>query len=107
MSGEAESRAVDTFAAQSMRLDLFLKLSRLIPRRTLAREVCDHGAVSVNGLVARGSRVVRVGDLIALRQRHKLTAVKVARIPRVSPTRSEAATLYEFVGSENGQRPPE
>lgn len=107
MSSAAESQAGKNSPAPSMRLDLFLKLSRLIPRRTLAREVCDHGGISVNGVKAKGSRPVRVGDLIEWRQRHKVTAVKVAQIPKVRPGKGDAAALYEAVRTENAQRLPE
>jgi ribosomal 50S subunit-recycling heat shock protein len=103
VSRVAESQA-DT--PPSMRLDLFLKLSRLIARRSLAQEVCDHGGITVNGAIARSSRLVRPGDLIQWRQRHKVTAVKVAQIPRVRPGKADAAALYVSV-TEDAQRPPE
>jgi ribosomal 50S subunit-recycling heat shock protein len=90
-----------------MRLDLFLKHSRLIPRRSLAQEVCDHGGITVNGVTAKSSRLVHPGDLIQWRQRHTVTAVKIALIPRIRPGKAEAATLYETVKTEDAQRPPE
>jgi len=86
-----------------MRLDLFLKVSRLIPRRSLAQEVCDHGGITVNGVTAKRSRLVRTGDLIQWRQRHKVTAVKVAQIPRIRPGKTDAAALYEAVRTEDAQ----
>ena len=49
-----------------MRLDKYLKVSRLIKRRTVANEACDAGRVSVNGRVARASLEIRPGDVIAL-----------------------------------------
>lgn len=91
----------------SMRLDLFLKLSRLIARRSLAQEVCDHGGIAVNGVTAKSSRLVRPGDLIQWRQRHKVTAVKVAQIPRIRPGKADAAALYVSVRTEDAQRPRE
>ena len=45
-----------------MRLDLFLKVSRLVPRRSLAQEFCDAGVVSVNGASAKSSKEVKAGD---------------------------------------------
>ena len=50
-----------------MRLDKYLKVSRLIKRRTTANEACDNGLVSVNGRVVRASYEVKVGDRISLR----------------------------------------
>jgi ribosomal 50S subunit-recycling heat shock protein len=90
-----------------MRLDLFLKFCRIIARRSLAQEVCDHGGITVNGVIAKSSRLVRPGDLIQWRQRHKVTVVKVAQIPRIRPGKADAATLYETVRIEDAQRPPE
>ena len=51
-----------------MRLDKYLKVSRLIKRRTVANEACDGGRVTVNGKVARASYDVKVGDVIAVRK---------------------------------------
>ena len=96
MDGAGEG-AKAIHAEDSIRLDLFLKISRLIPRRTLAREVCRHGGILVNGHVAKGARPVKVGDLIEWRQRHKVTIVKIASIPGVRPGKKEAAALYDLV----------
>jgi S4 domain. len=49
-----------------MRLDKFLKLSRLIKRRTVAKEACDKGMVSVNGKVAKAGDILKVGDIIEI-----------------------------------------
>ena len=54
-----------------MRLDKYLKVSRLIKRRTVANEACDGGRVTVNGKVARASYDVKVGDVITLRERSR------------------------------------
>lgn len=79
----------------AMRLDIFLKESRIIPRRSVAREVCDQGAILVNGQVAKPGRLIRVGDVIQWRHPTRMTEVRVARIPTVSPARKEASSLYE------------
>ena len=107
MSGIAESQKNTFNQSPSMRLDLFLKLSRLIVRRSLAQEVCDHGGITVNGVTAKSSRLVCPGDLIQWRQRHKVTAVRVAQIPRVRPGKADAAALYVSVRIEDAQRPSE
>ena len=81
-----------------MRLDQFLRASRLVLRRTVAQELCEAGAVLVNGAPARSSRPVRVGDEITLRRRERLLTVRVVAVPAVRQTsRSEAATLYEVL----------
>ena len=49
-----------------MRLDKYLKVSRLIKRRTVAREACDQGRVSLNGRVAKAGAAVKVGDVIEI-----------------------------------------
>jgi ribosomal 50S subunit-recycling heat shock protein len=104
VNAAAESHTGVELQVPSMRLDLFLKISRLIPRRSLAQEVCDHGGITVNGATAKSSRLVRPGDLIQWRQRHKVTAVKVAHIPRVRPGKADAAALYEPAKTEDAQR---
>ena len=87
-----------------MRLDLFLKRSRLIPRRTLAQQACATGAVSVNGQVCKGGKSIKVGDLIQYRQRNGALTVRVARLPDSSLGRTEAASLYEVLGSGGAAR---
>jgi ribosomal 50S subunit-recycling heat shock protein len=84
-------------SSDSMRLDLFLKQSRLIPRRSLAREVCDHGGVWVNGHVSKGSKSVKVGDVIQWCQRRRKTTVRVSKIPVIRPGKKDAVVLYEMV----------
>jgi len=81
-----------------MRLDLFLKASRLCSRRTLAQSLCDAGRASVNGSVAKSSHAVKAGDEITLTRRDKITTVRVLSLPNTRQTsRKEAATFYELV----------
>ncbi|MCI0485585.1 MAG: RNA-binding S4 domain-containing protein [Blastocatellia bacterium] len=84
-----------------MRLDIFLKLSRLVPRRTLAQQMCEAGAVKLNGARAKSAREVRAGDLISLRQRGRITTVRVLEVPAKPPSKAQAATLYETIGVES------
>jgi ribosomal 50S subunit-recycling heat shock protein len=80
-----------------MRLDLFLRASRLVLRRTVAQELCEAGAVSVNGAPARASRAVREGDEITVRRRRALT-VRVLTVPQAKQvSRTDAPSLYEVV----------
>ena len=74
-----------------MRLDKFLKLSRLIKRRTVANEACDAGRVSLNGKVARASAEVKSGDIIEIQFGNKVTTAKVKLVKDV--VRKEEADL--------------
>lgn len=79
-----------------MRLDKYLKVSRLIKRRTVANEACDAGRVSVNGRVARASYDVKVNDEIEISFGNK--AVR-ARVLRVADTvrKDEASEMFELL----------
>jgi ribosomal 50S subunit-recycling heat shock protein len=85
-----------------MRLDLFLKASRLSGRRTLAQKLCDAGRVSINGSTAKSSHAVKVGDEICIRRHNTLTTVRVLSVPTARQTsRKEASTLYEILSEES------
>ena len=79
-----------------MRLDKFLKVSRLIKRRTVANEACDTGRISVNGKVARASYEVKVGDKICLNFGERVLAVEVMEINETAQ-KAESATLYRQI----------
>jgi ribosomal 50S subunit-recycling heat shock protein len=83
-----------------MRLDIFLKLSRLVPRRTLAQDMCEAGVVKINGLRAKSAHEVREGDLLSIRQRGRITTARVLNVPSKPPSKREAASLYETIGVE-------
>ncbi len=78
-----------------MRLDKFLKVSRLIKRRTVANEACDKEKVTVNGKIARASYEVKTGDIIEINIGKPLK-VRVLDI-REFTKKDEAAALYEVV----------
>ena len=78
-----------------MRLDKFLKVSRLIKRRTVANEACDAEKVSVNGKPARASYEVKMGDIIEINIGKPLK-VRVLEIKEFTK-KEEAAALYEVV----------
>ena len=81
-----------------MRLDQYLRASRLVLRRSVAQELCEAGAVEVNGLAARASRTVRPEDLITIRRRGRALTVRAAALPASKHvSRAEAPTLYEVV----------
>ena len=66
-----------------MRLDKFLKVSRIIKRRTVANEAADGGRISVNGRVVKPSYEVRVGDIVEIKFGDKITKFKIVEIPTV------------------------
>ncbi|MBU2808522.1 RNA-binding S4 domain-containing protein [Acidithiobacillus ferrooxidans F221] len=68
--------------AGHLRIDLFLKMSRLIKRRSLAKEICDAGCVQINGRVAKAGALVQVDDVLAMDIRDRLLRVRVLRIPQ-------------------------
>ncbi len=79
-----------------MRLDKYLKVSRLIKRRTIANEACDAEKVSVNGKPARASYDVKEGDIIEINIGAKPLKVKVLDV-REFTKKEDAAALYEVV----------
>ena len=79
-----------------MRLDKYLKVSRLIKRRTVANEACDAGRVSVNDKIAKASQEVKEGDVIEIRFGERNVRVKVLHI--IETTKKEnAAAMYEYI----------
>jgi len=70
-------------------------------RRTVAQELCEAGAVEINGAAARSSRAVREGDRVRIKRRGRLLTVRVASLPAVrQPSKADAASLYEVVSDE-------
>ncbi|MBU8598277.1 RNA-binding S4 domain-containing protein [Shouchella clausii] len=83
-----------------MRLDKFLKVSRLIKRRTLAKEVSEQGRVTVNGQVAKAGTTVKAGDELAIRFGQKIVTVKINDV-RDTTRKEEAAEMYTIVKEES------
>ncbi len=79
-----------------MRLDKYLKVSRLIKRRTIANEACDAGRVSVNGKAARASYDVKVGDKIVISFAGHTVSVEVLSVSEVV-RKDEASLLYRII----------
>lgn len=79
-----------------MRLDKFLKISRLIKRRTVANEACDAGRVMVNGKVAKASVNVKQGDIIEIQFGTKTVKVEVLDIQETM-RKEEAKELYRYL----------
>ena len=79
-----------------MRLDKFLKVSRLIKRRTVANEACDNGRISVNGRVVKASYEVKVGDKIEISMGTRTVAVEVLEVAD-NVCKDDAASMYKEV----------
>ncbi|HIS36657.1 TPA: RNA-binding S4 domain-containing protein [Candidatus Scatousia excrementigallinarum] len=80
-----------------MRLDKFLKVSRLIKRRTVANEVSDMGRISVNGNPAKAGKQLKEGDVIEIEYANRTVKAKVLRIPQNNVSIQESSTLYEIL----------
>lgn len=79
-----------------MRLDKYLKVTRLIKRRTVANEACDAQKISVNGKVARASYDVKIGDVIEINMGAKPLKVRVLSVNEYA-TKDNAADNYEVI----------
>ena len=80
-----------------MRLDKFLKVSRLIKRRTIANEVSDMGRVYVNGNPAKPSKQIKEGDIIKIEYANREVCVRVLKVPLNNVSIQEASSLYEII----------
>ncbi len=84
-----------------MRLDLFLKASRLILRRSLAQKFCDANLVKVNNAAAKSSREIKTGDEIEIKRHNRLTRIKVLQVPaQKQVSKTSAPNLYEIISDE-------
>ena len=81
-----------------MRLDKYLKVYRLIKRRTVANEACDNERVTVNGKVARASYEVKEGDVIAIRFGQRTLTVEVVAVAE-NVGKAEASAMYREIPS--------
>ncbi len=79
-----------------MRLDKYLKVSRLIKRRTVANDACDAGRVFINGKVAKASVDVKAGDEIEIQFGNKNVKVRVTDV-KDTVKKEEAAEMFEYI----------
>ncbi|GIM46052.1 RNA-binding S4 domain-containing protein [Collibacillus ludicampi] len=89
-----------------MRLDKFLKVSRLIKRRTLAKEICDQGRIQINGRPAKASTEVRVDDVLTITFGTKIVEVKVHAIAE-HVKKEQAAEMYTVLSETRKSGNPE
>ncbi|CAK1242582.1 RNA-binding S4 domain-containing protein [Fructobacillus fructosus] len=82
-----------------MRIDKFLKLSRIIKRRTVAKELADQGRISINGKVAKSSANVGTNDEVEIRFGNKTAAFKVLKLQDIVK-KDEAQDLYELISEK-------
>lgn len=84
-----------------MRLDIFLKISRLIPRRSLAQEFCDAELVKVNDLGAKSSKEIKIGDVIEIKRRNRTTKILVGSVPEKKQlSKADAEDLYKTLSDQ-------
>lgn len=84
-----------------MRLDLFLKVSRLCPRRTVAQKLCDAGLVLLNGRPAKSAHAVKTGDEIVIKRRDREIFLHVLSVPAThNVARRDAGNLIELISEK-------
>lgn len=84
-----------------MRIDIFLKISRLIPRRSLAQEFCDAGLVKVNNAPAKSSKEIKAGDEIEIKRRNRVTRIAVLTVPdKKQMSKGDSESLYNIVSDD-------
>ncbi|MGB9755613.1 MAG: RNA-binding S4 domain-containing protein [Desulfurella sp.] len=83
-----------------MRIDLFLKQSRIVKRRTLAKQMCDDGFVFLNDIKAKAQTNVKVNDVITIYFPSKKAVYKVLAVPEKVLNKSQSAFLYDILSEE-------
>lgn len=87
-----------------MRLDKWLKLSRVIKRRPVANEICDQGRIEINGRVAKASTEVKAGDKLVIRFGNKILSLTVLEVP-TGPVSVQAAPGLYSLDAESSANP--
>ncbi|HPI99307.1 MAG TPA: RNA-binding S4 domain-containing protein [Enterococcus sp.] len=82
-----------------MRLDKFLKISRIIKRRSVAKEVADKGRIQINSTLAKSSSSVKVGDTLKIQFGNRILEVKVNELHE-STKKEDAAKMYEILSEK-------
>ena len=79
-----------------MRLDKFLKVSRVIKRRTVADEACDSGRVMINGRIAKASSNVKCGDIVEIKFGEKIVKFEITRVDEIIK-KEEASEMFKII----------
>ncbi len=79
-----------------MRLDKFLKVSRVIKRRTVANEACDSGRVTINGRIAKASSNVKCGDIVEIKFGEKIVKFEITRVDEIIK-KEEASEMFKII----------
>ncbi|MBR3058061.1 MAG: RNA-binding S4 domain-containing protein [Clostridiales bacterium] len=82
-----------------MRIDKFLKVSRVVKRRTVANEVCSAGRVEINGKIVKPSAEVKVGDEVAIRFGNGVTSFRILKVQE-TVRKEEAGEMYELLAGK-------
>lgn len=80
-----------------MRLDKFLKVARIIKRRTVANEACDHDRVTVNGREAKPSKEIKVNDVVCVAFGDRTLTFRVLEVPEGNVPKNGSGMLYEII----------
>ena len=91
-----DCRTLSKYVEVIMRLDKFLKVSRIIKRRTVANDACDAGRVTINGKPAKASATVKVGDVIEIGFGAKAVKVEVLDVQETTK-KDDAKELYKYL----------
>ncbi|HEM2542325.1 TPA: RNA-binding S4 domain-containing protein [Streptococcus suis] len=89
-----------------MRLDKYLKVSRIIKRRTVAKEVADKGRIKVNGILAKSSTDLKVNDQVEIQFGNKILTVKVLEM-KDSTKKEDALKMYEIISEKRIEKDEE
>jgi ribosomal 50S subunit-recycling heat shock protein len=88
-----------------MRIDKWLKVSRLIKRRTIAQMACEQGRVFINDRIAKAGQTIKPGDKIHIELGSRAITAEILNVPLKAPAAQEASSLYKI--TEEIRRPPE
>jgi ribosomal 50S subunit-recycling heat shock protein len=88
-----------------MRLDKYLKVSRLVKRRTVASELCQGGHVKLNGNSAKPAAEVKAGDKLQIRFGNRVITARIVQVPVKAVAVQDAATLYEMLEEQTVESP--
>ena len=88
-----------------MRLDVFLKLTRLIKRRSVAKKYCDHNLVKVNRQPAKAAKEIRLGDEVIITFWNRIVTFEVLQIPPKGLKAKESSTCYKIISEDQKVAP--